>query len=251
MNLFDLGLEERESALLADSKELVKQFTARPCIDCPLRKLSPNNPGFVYRGSFAARIGVLVDMPSPEDMTCRRALADLGRSSWREWVQYLGLHENDFFVTHVVQCKTQRQVTSGKNTKGFVDKPVAVRMPEMTDANICFYRKALPVLKALPNMEVLLALGVLPIKMLLGEHYKAKQHEGNFYLSDVLPQVPIFCLEHPRDYVAGGSVKRIRLHAALDIFMERYLKTKDILKIHQWHADARNRDEDAELNYSL
>jgi hypothetical protein len=253
MDLFDLGLEEAP-VQQADPKELVKSYVASSCIACPLKKLSPNNPGFIGRGSFSARIGVLVDMPSADDMTCRQALSDLGGSPWQKWVQYLNLNEKDTFVTHVVQCKTQAEQpkkAKGKGKKVEDDKPIKVRMPDLQDAHTCFYKKALPVLKAIPTLEIVLALGALPIRMLLGEDYKSKENEGNFYLSDILPGVPIFCLEHPRDYAIAGDNKKARLWTNLDIFAHKYLKTKDICKIYQYHAAARASGEEADLNHAL
>lgn len=258
MDLFDLGLEDPAELASQTAQEIAKGFASlAPCNLCPLYRLSPNNPGIIMRGSFKAKIAVLTDMPSAADMMVQQALTDLGHSGWQSWVQYLNLSENDVFITHVVQCKTQMDAPKPKKKPGKApkdqvkEKPAKVRMPDPKDADACFYRKALPILKALPNLEAVLAIGTLPVEMLLCQDYKSKEHEGNFYLSDLLPHVPIFCLEHPRDYAAGGDQKKGRLSMCLDVFAQKYIATGDICKIHQYHAAARAEGREADLNHEL
>lgn len=217
------GSEEDEPKLAESPIEVMKQLTAASCSACRLGLESPNNPGFIWRGNPDAHIAILGDMPSVHDMSARRAFADELGNELNRWLKSAGISDKDVFLTYIVQCKTPVQhskIAKLDNTQRVPNKE--------TEIGRCFPERALRIVRALPNLEVLGCLGLTTMKTVLGGDPQIKSHQGKWFGSDLFPGVAVFGMPHPRDFDAKtGDMKRGRLKQCLQYFRNEYYgKTK-------------------------
>jgi uracil-DNA glycosylase len=246
-----LGLDDPVETVKEDPEKLLKSFL-RTCSDCGLSRINPENPGFLCRGSIKARIAAICDSPLDEDIHARSVLQSQGRREWKHWMKHLGLTESQVFLTYLVHCKTSETIeTSTRKVGKFEIVQAHVKPPQSSDISACFYRRTIRLLRALPNLEIVIALGIPVIETLLGDKYKQEKHEGFFFLSDRLTGIPVFALEHPRDYENAGLVRQNRIKSFLDMLRRRYIDQNTITKTFQYHAAARAAGETADLNHSL
>lgn len=247
-SLFGCDEVERE-----DPISVMQQLTARSCLNCRLGADSPQNPGFIWKGNPNGHIAVIGDVPSPADMSTRRSFADEEGNKLNDWLELAGVPVDDTFFTYIVQCKTpfMESKLAAKNGK---------QRPPHKEAETahCFTARCLRVLKAMPNLEVGLVLGLTVMDTVLGGDPQIKSHQGSWFGVDLLPGVAIYGLPHPRDFDKTTSeLKKGRLKQHLLYFKNEYYGKKtgkgkeicppkrvlDILKVReQERKDARPED---------
>lgn len=267
MGLFDLVGEEPIQQESADN--LIRGFRSKaPCNLCPLSEVNPGNTGFIYRGNPNAEIAVLTDTPFGEDIGADSVFAGPGRSTWEHWVRWMNtclrdedekaplswpkLNQDSFFVTFVAQCRTDKDVVVRKRKKG--KKNVLAVDPENAnkgDLLTCFNLHTYQVLRALPNLKVIIATGKIAIQMLLKEDFQYERHAGNFFISDFFPNVPVFCMDAPRNYEIAGDFKLTQMEEHLDFFKYKFLKTRSICRIHAYYKDCLDRGVEVNLNHQV
>lgn len=251
MGLFDIidsGPQEQESA-----EQLIGTFRRHaPCNLCALSEINQNNPGFIYRGNVEARIAVLSDTPFSEDMSGKSVFCGPGRYSWIRIMKQLGIREDQTFLTFVSHCRSDTEVTLKKKKKG--KRSVEAIVPKKAanqDVLTCFNMHTIPVLRSMPNLEVLICAGKVPTQMILKEDFQAKRHTGNFFFSSFLPNVPVFILENPRDYDTSSDFKLAQLSEHLKFFQRKYIESGQISKIHTFYRERVEREEEISLNAEL
>ena len=254
MGLFELleageaPVEPKESA-----EALIQGFRSKaPCHLCSLSEVNPQNPGFLFRGNMNAKIAVLTDSPFSEDIVGQSVFCGPGRQSWDLILKYLKLRDDDFFMTYVLQCRTDKDVVvrkrkRGKKTVHSVDPEAANRQDLLT----CFNLHTLQVLRSLPNLEVIIATGKIPVQVILKEDFQSDKHAGNFFISEFFPRVPVFCLDHPRAHDIAGDYKLSQLKEHLAFFAYKYLKTKTILKFHAHYKACMDAGREVSLNTTI
>lgn len=217
-DLGDLFGFDEEPVEKEDVFAVIRSLTAAPCRDCPLGLLTPSNPGFLWRGNPNAAIAILGDMPSAADMSARKPFVGEQGLELAKWLRLAELKDADVFITSIVQCKTQIQHSKK------ADKDGEPRTPHRDqESGVCFPSRALRVLKALPNLEVVILLGLFAAKIVLGGDPQVKSHCGFWFGSDILPGKAIFVLQHPRDFdEKTGEEKRGRLKQMFKFFRIEY-----------------------------
>lgn len=210
----------------APSKEepisVMQQLTAEPCQSCRLGLDTPSNPGFIWKGNPDAHVAVVGDTPSYGDMSCRRAFADDVGNQLADWLETAGVPLSDVFCTYIVQCKTP--VTTSK-----IAKKNGQQRPPHADAETahCFPVRCVRVLKAMPNLQVVWALGLTVMDVVLGGDPGIKSHQGFWFGTDLLPGVAVYGLPHPRDFDKTTSeIKKGRLKQHLHYFKNEYYGKK-------------------------
>ncbi len=223
LQLFDVFEDQAEKD---DVGTIIQELKAH-CTDCRLGFLpaNKNSKGFFSQGDPGAKIAVLADYPYPIDILMNKFLEDGGFQEWQRWILSTGLKPKDLFHLYVIQCRTA--VDSVK------DQKKTYRIPNQDEINRCFPSRALKALQAMPNLEVVLALGPIAAKALLGGEVTKKSHEGLWFGTDLLPGVAVYCLPHPRDVAESDtSNQRGRALQLLEFFRNEYLsEDKKILGI--------------------
>lgn len=211
--LFDLeALTEKE-----DIQKVIKELSST-CLACRLSFLHPYNRGILYRGNPMAKVAVLAEAPGDKETEAGQPLVGASGREWERWAQSIGLNTTkDVFHTNVIQCQPYKVMREGK---------MAQEAPDRDEIKACFVPRALRILKAMPNLEVVITLGWVGAKALLGGEPKARSHEGNWFESNTLPGVAIFCLVHPA-YVLRDPTpeKDLRVAECMRAFKREYLDT--------------------------
>lgn len=198
-----------------DVFNILQSLTQVSCRSCGLSNLSPDNPGFLYRGNPLAKIAFLLDYPTDYDMKARKAFSDSYSQEFFKWCRSLGLSERDVFLTYVIQCKTPVLPSSDDEEGRSISK---------NELNICFPGRALCVLKNMQHLEVVVCLGQPAMKAILGGTPKMKSHQGTWFGVDTLPGVAVFCLPDPKTFDVTTSPRvRGRLRQVLEYFKTEYL----------------------------
>lgn len=216
-----LGLflfENFKKAKREDPLQVIQSLTRQSCRDCGLSHGSPDNPGFLYRGSPLASTAFLIDYPTDSDMRSKKAFSDGYAVEFFKWLQQLGLSEKDVFLTYIVQCKTPvKEKSKNKNEEetGEIAK---------AELQVCFPSRSLRVLQSMPNLRVLVCLGIPAIKAILGGEPKTKTHHGIWFGADQLPGVAVYCLPDPKtlDETTSSRTKG-RIRQILEFFKTEYL----------------------------
>ena len=210
--------EEQVSQPVEDSIAIMRVLTAKPCTDCRLGQELPNNPGFLWKGNPEAHIAIVSDMPSHADISARRAFADGVGNELNNWIQMAGIGDKDTFITYLVQCETPtvRSKMAKRDNKQ--------RSPNADiETGVCFQARCLRMLKTLPNLEVIWALGLTTMATLLGGDPRIKACQGFWFGTDLLPGTVVFGMPHPRDFDKTTSQsKRGRLKQHLTYFHNEY-----------------------------
>jgi len=118
------------------------------------------------------------------------------------------------------------------------------RDPEIDEIIACFGPRCLRVLRAMPNLEVIMTLGWLPAGVLLGTNKdrdipRSKTHQGQWFESSILPGIPIFCLSHPAEMMhakrsgseAAYEERNEEIKRCLDNFRREYLKSGKAIRL--------------------
>lgn len=217
--------------------EVIQELT-HPCYDCRLGHCQKpkQNKGLIWRGNPKARIALISIMPGPKEMELGKPLMGGSGQLSDKWFKYLKLDTNkDMLVINVVQCKPPDIKKK--------DGEVSQRDPEQEELSVCFPTRCLRVLRAMPNLEVIIVLGWAAARCLLGGDPKDQSHMGHWYSTSLLPGKAVYCLPHPaallRDEKAAAKSesvayleKRYRVMKCLDRFKRQYLDHPDkIMKL--------------------
>jgi uracil-DNA glycosylase family 4 len=156
-----------------------------------------------------------------------RGIPLVGRSGqeFERWMKLIGINvRTELWISNVIQCQPQKGIKDGKPAQDH---------PKSDEIVACFGPRSMRVLQAMPNLEVVITMGWVAAKALLGGEPGIKTHEGQWFESSLLPGKAIFCLVHP-SYVlrqkdvnpdAAGPTER-----CLEFFKYEYLQgNKDIL----------------------
>lgn len=208
-----------------DPIAIMQELTASPCRSCRLGFDSPTNPGFIWKGNPDAHVAVIGEAPSHADMSCRRAFADGVGNELTNWLQIAQIPLTDIFFTYQVQCRTP--IVASKITK----KNGRQRAPHYdTEISPCFVPRCLRVLQAMPNLEVVLVLGLSVMGTVLGGNPQIKAYQGFWFGTDLLPGKVVYGLPDPRDFDKTTSeTKRGRLKQHLLYLHNEYYGKKNRL----------------------
>lgn len=215
---------------LYDEKEDVLpviQSLSHSCFDCRLGHLqsTKTNRGVIWRGNPSAAIALVSIMPGPHEMQSGKPLTGKSGQLSDEWFQYLKLDTNkDMFVTNVVQCKPP-DVEKGKEK--------SQRDPEIDELAICFPSRCLRILRAMPNLEVIITLGWLAAKCLLGGEPKEASHMGHWYSTSLLPGKVVYCLPHPAGLLRAPDDLNMKYKVVkcLNRFKRGYLDSDKVIAL--------------------
>lgn len=213
--LFDLdSLCGRE-----DIKVVCKELSTT-CTACRLSLIHPYNRGLLVRGNPEASIGVLAEAPGDRETEQGKPLVGNSGKEWDKWAKSIGLDSNkDCFHTNVIQCQPPKE----QNSEGRWSQAA----PDKDEIQACWIPRGLRVLKAMPNLEVVITLGWVAAKALLGGEPKAKTHQGNWYETDALPGRAVFCLPHPAFILRDPTPEKdLGVEHAMKAFKREYLDTK-------------------------
>ncbi len=232
---FNLGGYEEEKE---DPKKVMQELCIN-CQDCRLGQLHPANRGMIYRGNLDAKIAVIGIAPGVTETEKGTAMIGASGKLFEQWMKYINVDtKTQIFVTNLVQCMPPQKEIKGK---------LKQRDPNLDEINACFGPRCLRVLRAMPNLEVVITLGWQPAKLFLGTKSgtdipKTKTHEGQWFESTLLPGVAIFCLSHPAELLYNDSDnKKMTIQNLLDCFRREYLNSKKVVKLAKQAMD--NRDE--------
>lgn len=238
------GLPAPEATKSADPFTILRSL-AGTCRDCRLGQTADrNNPGFVVEGPVTAELAVLGDAPDYVGTTTqkRSVLAGDTLYTFRKWLKKLEhlsagkcrtIHEEDILFVNTVQCRTQKT------------KKDAYRDPHPDEIRTCFWGRTLPFLQSLPNLRVLITLGMPAAGAVLGNDPEpsVKSHEGVWFGADYLPGVAVFCLSHPRDLSDDDADPRRvgRINQCLQFFHGEFVNdaTAKILAIQKRRSEQR------------
>jgi uracil-DNA glycosylase family 4 len=209
-----------------ENVEDVLRELSSTCSSCRLSQIHPYNRGMVFRGNHLARIAVVGGAPADSETEKGVPLVGIAGKEFEKWMQYIGIDtRKDVFITNVLQCQPPKKVINGKRK---------TRDPEKDEINACFGPRALRVLRAMPNLEIVIVLGWVAAKAFLGTSNdenipKTKTHEGGWFESSLLPGIGIFCLNHPQDIVhAESPEKKMVIQKFLGYFKREALEQKKI-----------------------
>jgi uracil-DNA glycosylase family 4 len=225
IKLFDIFDNPEPAAV--DVKQVIQSLKPH-CTNCRLGFLSSNknSKGIFGQGDPMAKIAVLADYPYPIDILMNKFLEGGGGAEWQRWILASGLKQKDLYYLYVTQCRTPEV---------FIKEQKLYRPPLQDEIQKCFSPRALQVLQSMPNLEVVIALGNIAARALIGRDVTKKSSEGIWFGTDLLPNVAVYCLPHPRDVeVSDTANQRGRAVQLLEFFQNEYLQEdKKILTILQ------------------
>lgn len=196
-----------------------------PCQNCRLSLLHPKNRGVMYRGNPNGQIAILDIAPGAVETQQGIPLCGRGGQEFERWMRYAGVNvKQDAFVTSIIQCAPPTK----KNKDGFM----VAREPLFDEISACWYPRTLRLIQAMPNLECVITLGFPAAQALLGGKPIAKSHEGRWFVSSLLPGIPVFCLDHPDLLIAKPTPeKKGKLKVILDCFRREYVQTRKVVEI--------------------
>lgn len=225
------GLYDAKENVLSIIKDL-----SFPCHDCRLGycQKPKQNRGLVWRGNPEAKIALISIMPGPTEMATGKPLTGKSGQLSDNWFKFIDLDTNkDMFVTNVVQCKPP-------DIQKEDEEKASQREPEIDELAACFPTRCLRVLRAMPNLEVIIIMGWVAAKCFLGGDPKEASHAGHWYTTSVLPGIPVYCLPHPaallrdKDQAAPAALeKRYKVKKYIERFKRTYIETDKVVKFVQ------------------
>lgn len=222
---FDLGEETIEKE---DPKQVMSELCIN-CTTCRLGLLHPANRGMIYRGNLDAKIVIIGIAPGATETEKGAAMIGASGKLMEQWMKYIGINtRTQVFITNLVQCMPDSKEIKGK---------LKQRDPDKSEIDACFGPRCLRVVRAMPNLEVVITLGWLAAKAFLGTKNdtdipKTKTHEGQWFESSLLPGVAIFCLSHPAEILYSDSPnKKMIIQNCLDCFKREYLDKNKITEL--------------------
>jgi uracil-DNA glycosylase family 4 len=222
--LFDSVEVEQE-----DVAEVIKSISSA-CQNCRLSMLHPYNRGFIYRGNPFAELAFVNEAPRESESERGVALVGAHGRAFEQWMKLIDLDtQKDVFITSVIQCMPP------KVKKGIEE---IQREPEATEISACFGPRCLRVLRAMPNLKAVIALGWVAASALLGtgdtpnDKPKAKTHDAQWFETSYLPGIPVFCMVDPVWVVKKPSMdKNAVVERALDYFKREFLEQNRITEL--------------------
>jgi uracil-DNA glycosylase family 4 len=209
-----------------DAAEVLKLLSVN-CTNCRLSLLHPTNKGLVWRGSLEAKIAIIGEAPGDKETEQGSPMVGPSGREFERWARLLEIDtKTDVLITNVVQC----QPAKTDNPEG----GKAQSAPDKDEIELCFESRALRLLKAMPNLEVVMTLGWVAAEALLETEIGSKSHQAQWFASQKLPGKAIFCLFHPAYLLRQPSQeKKGLLEEGLKAFKRDYLdpKTSKILGI--------------------
>jgi uracil-DNA glycosylase family 4 len=198
-----------------DIKAVLKELSTT-CTACRLSFLHPYNRGILVRGNPLAKIGVLAEAPGDKETEQGMPLVGNSGKEWDHWARAIGMDTNiDCFHTNVIQCQPHKVMKEGKMSQ---------EAPDKDEIQACWIPRGLRIIKAMPNLEVVITLGWVAAKAILGSEPKARTHEGNWYESTTLPGIGIFCMPHPAFILREPTPdKDSRVAESMRAFKREYL----------------------------
>jgi uracil-DNA glycosylase family 4 len=219
LTLLDLVDSDKE-----DIKKVLKELSST-CGNCRLSIVHPDNRGIIWRGNPQGRIAVIGEAPGDKETEMGMPLVGNSGKEWERWASRINLDtKNDCFLSNVVQCQPPKKKKDGK---------LQQRPPEKDELKACFGSRCLRMLRAMPNLEVVITLGWVAAQAILGGEPKARTHEGMWFTTNILPDIPVFCLVHPSYILRDPNPEKSgRVNYCLDAFKREFLdssKIKDIV----------------------
>jgi uracil-DNA glycosylase family 4 len=207
-----------------DVLSVIQDLTTN-CTDCRLGYMQQSK-GLVWRGDPTRRIALVSIMPGPKEVQMGKPLVGASGVEANKWFHYIGLDTNkDMFVTNVIQCKPPDVEKKG-------EKKPSQREPEKDELAACFPNRCLRVLRAMPNLEVIITMGWVAARCILGGDPKDKSHMGHWYTTSLLPGKAVYCLPHPAAYLRDPTpAAKGKVTECLDNFKREYLTTNKVMDI--------------------
>jgi len=220
-SLFNLD----ELIVKEDIREVLRELSTN-CTACRLSLLHPYNQGLLVRGNPEARIGVLAEAPGDKETETGKPLVGATGQEWDRWAESIGLNTNkDCFHTNVIQCQPPKVMKEDRMSQ---------EAPDKDEIKACWIPRGLRVLKAMPNLEVVVTLGWVAAKAILGGEPKGKSHEGNWFESNALPGIAVFCMTHPSFILREPTPEKDgRVAQCLQAFKREYLDSKKCYQLAQ------------------
>lgn len=223
LSLITLTQPDRE-----DPEDVMRELSST-CRDCRLGVVvHPVNRGIIWRGTVKARIAVVGEAPGDQETEQGRPLVGPSGRLWERWAGYMGLDTKlDCFLTNVIQCQPNK--VPSKDDADIMSQ----RAPHQEEMDACFGPRCLRILRAMPNLEVVITLGWVAAGAFLGGEPKSKTHENMWFKSSILPGVAFYCLVHPSYILREPTTdKTQKVQEGLKRFREEYLlKNKDVIAI--------------------
>ena len=208
-----------------DIKSVLKELSTN-CTACRLSILHPYNRGLLVRGNPEARIGVLAEAPGDKETETGKPLVGNSGKEWDRWASAIGLDTNkDCFHTNVIQCQPPKVLKEDKMQQ---------EAPDKDEIKACWVPRGLRVLKSMPNLEVVITLGWVAAKAILGGEPKGKSHEGNWFETTALPGIPVFCMTHPSAVLREPSPEKdLKVAECMRAFKREYLDSHKCFELAQ------------------
>ena len=130
---------------------------------------------------------------APRDAETERGVALIGGQGrlFERWCSFLKLDsKKDMFILPVIHCQPEKVPDKQGDT--------VQREPDKTEISSCFGPKTLRVLRAMPNLEVIMLVGWNVCDVFLGvENGKSgyKANGGQWFETSLLPGIPVFCMQ--------------------------------------------------------
>lgn len=198
------------------------------CKDCRLGIFHPKNPGLVAKGNPLAKIAVVSEAPGDKEMEEGLPLVGKSGRMWDKWAQFAGIDVmRDCYTTNVIQCRPPLE-------KKEEDGRAAQRAPKPDEIDACFDNRALRILRAMPNLEVIITLGWVAAEAILGKNSEgvgptSKSHENRWFGTSILPGVGVFCMVHPSYLLREPTqAKSEKVKSGLTKFRNEYLSLRKI-----------------------
>lgn len=221
-------LDFGEDLFQVENVNAVIKILSVPCFDCRLGHCQKpkTNRGLVWRGDPKSKIALISIMPGPKEMETGKPLTGKSGQLSDKWFKYIKLDTNkDMFVINVVQCKPPDIEKK--------DGETSQREPEMDELAACFPTRCLRILRAMPNLQIIITMGWTAAKCILGGSPTDASHMGHFYSTSLLPGRAVYCLPHPAAILRDSENldKKYKVIKCLDRFKRHYLDTDNIINL--------------------
>lgn len=213
---------DTKSNIKEDPRVVIKELS-KTCNECRLSYLHPDNRGLILRGNPDGNVAVIGEAPGDTETERGQPLVGVSGREWDKWARFINLDQNRCLLTNVVQCQPGKQRVDGRLSQ----KP-----PDKDEIKACFGSRTLRVLTAMPNLEVVITLGWVAAKTILGGEPKGNTHEGRWFTTSILPNIAVFCMVHPAYLLREPSPEKTgRVEQNLLLFKREYLDSNKILDL--------------------
>jgi uracil-DNA glycosylase len=220
-----------------DVGQVLGQLSTK-CGDCRLSLVHPNNRGILYRGNPYSQIAILGEAPRNGETEKGVPLLGAQGKELDKWIRFIGLDPyKEVFILNTIQCQPPKEMRNHK---------LQQREPLRDEIGAWFGPRALRVIRAMPNLRVVMTLGWISAKAMLDPYAaptdapKPKSHEGQYFESSYLPGVIIYCMQDP-DQVVFKDVpdKKATIVKYLEYFKRECLESGKIKELAKQAQEAR------------